>query len=242
MFAGRRDFIQDDSGHWRIRDGHRSPDIGQRTTALSSLSYVVVDVETTGSCAYGGDRITEVAAVVVRDGKISEVFETLVNPERPIPAFVTRLTHITWDMVKHAPRFADVAPQLLDVLSGNIFVAHNATFDWRFVSSEFQRASATRLSGPRVCTVKLARTILPQLARRSLDNVARYYGVEITARHRAGGDAVATAKCLVRMLDDAQDRGCSSWEDLEVLLRHPPPRRRPRRRALPTWVDKDTTA
>jgi DNA polymerase III subunit epsilon len=253
MFAGRNEFIQEDSGHWRIAADLVEPAstycastfdaITTTTTALSTLSYVVVDVETTGSCAYGGDRITEVAAVVVRDGEIREVFETLVNPQRPIPAFVTRLTRITWDMVKDAPRFADVAPRLLDVLSGNIFAAHNANFDWRFVSSEFQRANATQLIGPRVCTVKLARTILPQLSRRSLDNVARYYGVEITARHRAGGDAIATAKCLVRMLDDAQDRGCSSWEELQVMLRNPPRRRRYRRRnALPTWVDKDTTA
>jgi DNA polymerase-3 subunit epsilon len=256
MFAGRREFVQDSTGRWLVNDPWEPTDdsrplpplhsrscvVTTTTTALSSLSYVVVDVETTGTRAYGGDRITEVAAVVVRDGEVCEVFETLVNPERPIPAFITHLTNITWEMVKDAPRFADIAPRLLDVLSGNIFVAHNAGFDWRFVSSEFQRASATQLTGPKVCTVRLARKILPQLPRRSLDNVARYYGVEITSRHRAAGDAVATAHCLLRMLGDAQDRGCASWEDLEVLLRNPPRRRVRRRRAMPGPVDRDDTA
>jgi DNA polymerase-3 subunit epsilon len=254
MFAGRREFVQDIAGRWLITaDSAPQPPhpnatraarsiVSTTTTALSSLCYVVVDVETTGTRAYGGDRITEVAAVVVRNGEISEVFETLVNPERPIPAFITRLTNISWEMVKDAPRFADVAPRLLDVLAGNIFAAHNASFDWRFVSSEFQRATATQLTGPRVCTVLLARKILPQLPRRSLDNVARYYGVEIASRHRAAGDAVATAHCLLRLLADAQDRGCSSWEDLEVLLRNTPRKRPRRRRAMPAPVDRDTTA
>lgn len=257
MFAGRREFLQDSSGRWLVSDPwegsqppthrgspRRSPAdvVTTTTTALSSLSYVVVDVETTGTRAYGGDRITEVAAVVVRDGEVREVFETLVNPERPIPAFITHLTHITWEMVKDAPRFADIAPRLLDFLSGHVFVAHNASFDWRFVSSEFQRASATQLTGPKVCTVRLARKILPQLGRRSLDNVARYYGVEIAARHRAAGDAVATAHCLVRLLGDAQERGCASWEELEILLRNPPRRRPRRRRAMPAPVDRDDTA
>ncbi len=253
MFAGRTDFLQDGSGRWILTNESQpvlAPGpLSSRTprstgNALAALSYVVVDVETTGTRAYGGDRITEVAAVVVRNGQVCELFETLVNPERPIPAFITHLTNITWEMVKDAPRFADVAPRLLEVLSGNVFAAHNANFDWRFVSSEFQRASATQLSGPRVCTVKLARKLLPQLPRRSLDNVARYYGVEITSRHRAAGDAVATAHCLVRMLADAQDRGCVSWEDLDMLLRNTPRRlRRPRRpSALPSPVDRDTTA
>jgi DNA polymerase-3 subunit epsilon len=210
---------------------------------LRKLSYVVVDLETTGTRHYAGDRITEVAAVVVRNEKIVEVFETLVNPERPIPGFVSQLTHITWAMVKDAPRFAEIEPRLLDVISGHVFAAHNANFDWRFLSAEVRRASGRELIGRRVCTVRLARRLLPHLPRRTLDYVAAHYGVEIHQRHRAGGDAVATAHCLIRLLSDAADRGCLTWGDLHQLIWIRGPRRKKRRRsALPGPVDRDTTA
>jgi DNA polymerase III epsilon subunit family exonuclease len=248
MFSGRSEFRRDDQGRWLLADitaepynAHRSP--APTVDLLSRLSYVVVDVETTGSSPYWGDRITEIAAVVVKDGEIAEVFETLVNPQRSIPPIVTRLTNITWDMVRNAPTFERVAQEVVRVLDGNIFVAHNADFDWRFVTAEVARATNFKLRGRRLCTVKLARQVLPQLSRRSLDYVARYYGVEITRRHRAGGDAVATARCLIRMMNDLTDRGCSTWQDLEQLLRRRSGKRRKRRPpALPTSVTKDTTA
>jgi DNA polymerase III subunit epsilon len=271
MFAGRREFVRHEDGRWAVVDlasrGYESPapaldraDHSAAKTGLSpysrfsaqsmvaperlaALSYVVVDVETTGGRAYYGDRITEIAAVVVKDGKIVEVFESLVNPERPIPPFITQLTNITWDMVRDAPTFALIVPDVLRVLQGNVFVAHNATFDWRFVTAEISRSAGKRLSGRRVCTVRVARKILPQLSRRSLDHVARYYGVEITGRHRAGGDAIATAKCFIRMISDLSDRGYDTWEDLDGLLRRPAQRRKNRRAAgLPTPVIRDTTA
>ncbi len=209
---------------------------------LNAMSWVVVDVETTGGSP-PSDRITEIAAVVVREGKIAEVFESLVNPQRPIPSFVSRLTNITWGMVKNAPTFARVAEDVMKALEGNVFVAHNAAFDWKFVSHEITRATGNRLVGQRLCTVKLARGLLPGLPRRSLDYLANYYGVEINGRHRAGGDAIATAHCLIRMLKDAERNGCNTWEDLETLLRGRPSRKKPRRySALPTSVTKDTTA
>jgi DNA polymerase-3 subunit epsilon len=211
---------------------------------LSSLSYVVVDTETTGGSHWMTDRITEIAAVVVRNGEIVEVFETLVNPQRSIPYFVSKLTNITWDMVKDAPTFDRIAPDVMRVLEGNVFVGHNAMFDWRFVAAEVSRSTGRQLRGRRLCTVKMARQVLPQLPRRSLDWVSRYYGVENHARHRAGGDAVATAKCLIRMLRDLEHRGCATWGDLETLLRAPAGRRKKKRRpsGFPTPVLRDTTA
>jgi len=209
---------------------------------IAGTSFVVVDVETTGGRPRGGDRITEFAAVVVEGGEIREIFETLVNPLRPIPPFVSRLTKINWAMVKDAPTFDLIAARVVSTMSGNVFVAHNAAFDWRFVSTEVRRASGTALSGRRLCTVQLARQLLPHLARRSLDHVANYYGIEITARHRAGGDALATARCLIRMLNDAADRGCSTWQDLDLLLGARTLRRRRRYSAMPAPVTRDTTA
>jgi DNA polymerase-3 subunit epsilon len=252
MFAGRREFVRHTDGRWMLADlpshSYSVPrGLAYSATpspeALGDLSYVVVDTETTGGRAWSGDRITEIAAVVVRNGEIVELFETLVNPQRSIPPFVTRLTNITWDMVKDAPTFARVAPDVMRVLEGNVFVAHNAMFDWRFLTSELTRSTGRKLGGRRLCTVRIARKVLPQLSRRSLDQVARYYGVEIRGRHRAGGDALATAKCLLRMFSDLADRGCDTWGDLESLLRMPPTRRKKRRAsALPTPVLRDTTA
>jgi DNA polymerase-3 subunit epsilon len=270
MFSGRSEFVRNAEGRWTIvhapvqpygdfrevyaaRGALRAAIQGRGPKArnslqsepLQGLSYVVVDVETTGGQSYLYDRITEIACVVVRNGEIVEVFETLVNPERSIPPFVTRLTNITWDMVKDAPTFDRIAPEVVRVLQGNVFVAHNATFDWRFIGSELSRCAGQRLRGRKLCTVKMARKVVPQLPRRSLDHLARYYGVEIINRHRAGGDALATARCLIRMLADLSNRGCATWDDLDDLLARPSARRKKKRRsllALPTSVTRDTTA
>lgn len=244
ILSGRPEFELDDAGRWALAPVAQArlcaPE--RRPEQLGSLSYVVVDVETTGGQP-PAHRITEFAAAVVRNGEIAEFYETLVNPERTIPPFVTKLTNITWQMVKNAPTFSAIAPRVLDTLEGNVFVAHNAAFDWQFVSHEVTRASGVRLVGPRLCTVRLARRLHPHLPRRSLDSLANYYGVEINGRHRAGGDALATAHCLVRLLDDAAQRGCNTWEDLEALLHGRKAKRRKRRAsALPSPVDKDTTA
>ena len=225
----------------RLADGYAAPT--RAPESLRGLSYTVIDVETTGTSALRGDRITEIAAVRVDDGEVRDVFETLVNPERSIPPYVTRLTSITWDMVKDAPRFRDICDELLSRIEGTVFVAHNASFDWRFVSAEVARATGRTLQGRKLCTVRLARSVLPQLRRRSLDWLANHYGIEIAARHRAAGDAVATARCLVRMLDSVVDGGCHCWDDLEAMLAVPRRRRRKRRpSAMPQPVWRDTTA
>jgi DNA polymerase III subunit epsilon len=255
LFERSKDFARDAEGRWSLAGGRGIPDrqaqqgahewrgipVPARPLALGSLSYVVVDVETTGTRPFGGDRITEVAAVTVRSGEIVSVYESLVNPERSIPRFITALTRISWSMVKHAPPFRNIAAEVSGILDGHLFVAHNAAFDWRFMAAELQRASGARLLGERLCTVRLARALLPQLRRRSLDSLARYYGVDNTARHRAGGDAVATAQILLRLLNEAESRGCATLEDLRMLT-SARPRRRRRRWALPGFADGDFPA
>ena len=226
---------------WRIQPADEEP-------LLSALSFAVVDVETTGGRPGTGDRITEIAIVTVREGRVQQVYETLVNPERSIPPFISRLTHISWDMVRDKAPFRDVCAEVVRALEGHVFVAHNAGFDWRFVSAEVARASGHELAGRRLCTVRLARRLLPQLRSRSLDWVARHYDVEIPEgqRHRAAGDAIATAHCLIRLLDDARSHGCERWSELERFLATGSARkkkRRPRRgRAMPHPVERDTTA
>lgn len=253
LFAGRPEFTRDAAGQWALAprgvtmaSAHAATrailaDVPPpRREALGDVSYVVVDTETTGMRAWHGDRVTEIAAVVVRNGVICERFETLVNPERPIPRMITALTHIDASMVRNAPVFADVCDELLRVLEGHVFVAHNVEFDWRFLSAELVRARGRRLVGRKLCTVRLARRVLPYLRSRRLDSLARYYDIHIVDRHRAGGDAHATAHVLLRLLDAARALDCRHWDDLEQLVATVPGRgrrRRGRRSALPRSSD-----
>lgn len=185
---------------------------------LAELEYAVVDVETTGSSVARGARIVEIAAVHVRNGRMDGEYSTLVDPGGWIPGWVTRLTGIEQSMVLDAPRFEQIADAVRGSLEGHVFVAHNVAFDWRFVAEEMRRARSVIPEGPRLCTVRLAKRVLPGLRRRGLDSLARYYGVEIVGRHRAGGDARATAAILIHLLAAADGRGIRSWGQLQDWL------------------------
>jgi DNA polymerase-3 subunit epsilon len=250
LFAGHKRFTRCPDGRWSLAGTGTVLEPGAALlpgtgipTAIQDASFFVVDVETTGTSARRSDRITEIAAVLVRNGTATVVFDSLINPERPIPSYITSLTQITSDMVARAPRFAEVCSQLLGVLEGHVFTAHNAAFDWGFVSMEVERATRRQLTGRRLCTVRLARRLVPHLRRRNLDSVAHYFGVEVAARHRAGGDALATAQVLIRLLDAAADSGCETLDDLDALVARGQSRRRGRRPpASPQPVIEDTTA
>jgi len=193
-------------GRWTLA----TPPI-EASPVLDACRWAVVDVETTGVRAFRGDRIMEIA-VVMLDGTVA--FHSLVNPGMPIPQFIAGLTGIDARMVRHAPPFEAIVDQLLTALEGCVFVAHNARFDWAFVSTEVERATGLLLQGPRVCTVRLARKLLPDLPRRNLDTVSHHFGIEIEGRHRATPDAVAAAKCLGRLLKLAEHNGARSLNDL----------------------------
>ena len=245
LFAGHTRFVRDASGRWMLRDGAVAADWRTaRGASLEDEAFVVVDVETTGSRPYDGDRVTEIAVVRVQGGVATTVFDTLINPQRSIPPSIVAITNITWEMVRQAPTFAGVCDQLLGVLEGHVFVAHNASFDWRFLSAEIERVTRRPLEGKRLCTVRMARRLVPQLSRRNLDALSAYYGIENGARHRAGGDAIATAQILLRLLDAARDRGCGTLDELETLLASASGRRKRARRApaLPQSASDDRTA
>ncbi|MBM3908468.1 MAG: 3'-5' exonuclease [Gemmatimonadetes bacterium] len=204
--------------------------------AFEDCRFVVVDVETTGTSHGLGDRVTEVAAVVFEAGEVTDGFHSLVNPQRPIPPRITALTGISNATVAGAPVFGDVADKLAVVLRNRTFVAHNAPFDWGFLTMEFARVGRVGLpDGDPLCTVRLARRLLAHLPRRNLDAVAHHYGVAIESRHRALGDARATALVLKGLLHDAERQGV---ESLDALRRWMARRAyvRKRRTALPTWV------
>lgn len=219
----------------------RPTPLDETDTPLREMRFAVVDVETTGTSPSSADRITEIAIVHVERGEVVEAYETLVNPERPIPPAIVSLTNITWEMVRDAPVFSRIASEVLSGLKERVFVAHNASFDWRFVSWELTRASGLQLSGDRLCTVRLSRALLPQLPRKSLDSVTHYFGVEIGARHRAMGDALATAHVLTRLLRLAEDRGAATWGALSDLMSGRAPQVRRRRSPWPRGVSVDPT-
>lgn len=209
-------FQMDEAGRWRL-----SPNAGLPGTPLRALEYAVVDVETTGGRYEGGHRITEIAIVEVSGGSVQESWHTLVHPGRHISRFVQGLTGITEETVTAAPFFEDIAEDVLKRLEGQVFVAHNVRFDWGFVTRELASALGEVPSCSRLCTVRLARHLAPELRHRSLDGLADHFGIPIFDRHRAHGDALATARVLVRLLDRATGLGISDLAALYAYLKRP---------------------
>jgi DNA polymerase-3 subunit epsilon len=205
-------FTYDVEGRWSV-----VPAPAWAGVPLAQVRFAVVDVETTGMRSRGADRITEIAVAHVDGGRVELAFESLVNPERPIPWRIRQLTGITDELVAPAPRFAHIVDQVSAALAGRVFVAHNARFDWAFVRAELERERDYAPPAPRLCTVRLARALVPELPRRNLDSVLWFFGVEATRRHRAAGDALATARVLQRLLDRARERGISTWPELQAL-------------------------
>lgn len=154
--------------------------------------YAIIDVETTGTGASYG-KITEIAIILHSGVAVKETFTTLINPECNIPWNITRLTGITNEMVADAPKFYEVAKKIVEFTAGRIFVAHNAMFDYSFIKEEFKRLGYD-FKRKTICTVKLGRKLLPGHRSYSLGNICADLGIGITDRHRAIGDALATAK------------------------------------------------
>ena len=213
----------------------------QGSPLLDECAFAVVDVETTGMRAGYGDRITEIAVAVVHGERRGIVFESLVNPERPIPRGICSITNITNEMVRNAPRFSELAERLLASLAGRVFVAHNARFDWNFLSAELRRSRDLTLDGTRFCTVRLARRLVKGVRSCGLDNLCRFFGFHNEARHRAAGDARVTAELLCRLLSLAREEGARTLQDLTIIeARRSRGRRRRKRSAMPTEPRADS--
>ncbi|MFT3796013.1 exonuclease domain-containing protein [Flavobacterium sp.] len=166
---------------------------------MKKNQYAIVDIETTGGNA-SGSRITEIA-IIIHDGqKIIDRFETLVNPEKEIPVPIFALTGINNEMVRHAPIFDDIAEQVHGLLNERIFVAHNVNFDYSFVRHQLEQAGF-KWTARKLCTVRAARKIKPGLASYSLGNLCRSLDIPLENRHRAGGDAEATAVLFSRLME-----------------------------------------
>jgi DNA polymerase-3 subunit epsilon len=191
-----------------------SPDL---RTPLQEVSFCVLDTETTGGHAQF-DRVIDVGVFRLQGGEVIEKFNSLINPGRPIPEWITHLTGINNEMVERAPEFKDIAFQLQDFLTRGVFTAHNAGFDYGFIQNEFSRI-AVRYESPQVCTVRLARQLLPELPSRSLGSLCEHLLIDISDRHRAHGDAEATAYVLKSFLRDLErHHGIRTWGELQGFL------------------------
>lgn len=153
---------------------------------LALEPLVFVDLETTGA-NFANDRIIEIGLVEVDSEGVRE-WSALINPETSISPFITGLTGISTAMVSSAPRFADIAPLVLEKLRGRLFIAHNARFDYTFLKREFQRLGVS-FRASNLCTVKLSRKLFPEHHRHSLDALVSRYGIAVGDRHRALADA-----------------------------------------------------
>src|SRR4029079_11253002 len=145
--------------------------------SLAETDFVVFDLETTGA-AVPPCRITEIGAYRIKNGVVADEFHSLVNPETPIPPFITSLTGISNEMVKDAPRFHEVVGNFLDFLGDAVLVAHNAPFDMRFLNHEIGKIYENyRVANPCLCTVQLSRKLLPDIMNHKLKTLAEYYSV-----------------------------------------------------------------
>ncbi|UYZ64153.1 exonuclease domain-containing protein [Hymenobacter weizhouensis] len=193
--------------------------------------YAIVDLETTGGQPTQ-DRITEIA-IYIHDGeKVVDEFSTLLNPGRPIPFFITQLTGITDDMVREAPKFHEVARKIVELTEGCVFVAHNVRFDYSFLKKEFADLGYN-YSRKTLCTVRLSRSLLPGQPSYSLGKLCQNIGIPLHDRHRAAGDAAATAILFGRLLgisqqaEDLAAPGRSPAETLAAVDATAPAGRRP---------------
>ena len=167
--------------------------------------YSIIDIETTGLSPFK-EKITEIAIYIHDGNKVIDEFISLINPERSIPYYITRMTGITNEMVENAPKFYEIAKKIIELTQNRIFVAHNVEFDYGFIKTEFANLGY-EFKRNKLCTVKLSKKLIPGHHSYSLGKLAEELGIAINGRHRAAGDALATVQLFERLLkEDAKSK------------------------------------
>ena len=171
----------------------------KKVRTWTPMEFAVVDIETTGGMPQT-HGITEIAIVMHNGVEVTGKYVTLINPKQKIPPFIVNMTGISDEMVSSAPLFEEVAPQIYNLLKGRIFVAHNVSFDYGFVHYLLNH-HGYEWSAPKLCTIRLSKKVFPGLAKYGLGSLTRDLGIVIEGRHRAWGDAAATAKVLTMAIE-----------------------------------------
>jgi DNA polymerase-3 subunit epsilon len=154
---------------------------------MHQYNFSIIDVETTGGSPRWS-RVIEIGILRVEHGEVAAKFQSLINPGAPIPEFITELTGITDRKVKNAPTFDEIKDEILDLLTGSIFVAHNSSFDYGFIKSEFRRVGYGFMADT-LCTVRLSRALFPEYKRHNLSELIDRFDFKTKRRHRAFDDA-----------------------------------------------------
>ncbi|MCK5107364.1 MAG: 3'-5' exonuclease [Nanoarchaeota archaeon] len=175
-------------------------------------SYVVLDIETTGLSKHR-HKITEIAAVKIKNKKIVDKFHTLINPEVKIPSFITRLTGIDNELVKNKPLIHEVLPNFLNFLENEVIVAHCATFDYGFLLKNCEEHNLI-FNNEKLCTRKLANRLLTNLPSKKLSCLCEYYDLTNETAHRALSDTLVTAEIFSNFLDELSKRDIKCMEDV----------------------------
>lgn len=199
----------------------------ENASTFQLLDHVVIDVETTGLKPYS-QRVIEVAAIRYQGGVRQDVFTTLINPERRLPAYIARLTGIDEIQLNSAPTFNLVADQLVRFIDDHLIVGYNVGFDISFINAELKRLGKPPLINQRLDLLPLAGQILAGIRKPGLDGLCRALDIDHRERHRALGDAEATALVCARLFDVARERGLSTIESLQraASVEVPTPKRR----------------
>ena len=177
--------------------------------------YCILDIETTGG-QFNEEGITEIAIYKYNGNEVIDQFISLVNPEKPIQPFVVNLTGINNAMLRSAPKFYEIAKRIIEMTEGCIIVAHNSSFDYRIMRTEFSRLGYDFVR-PTICTVELSKKLIPEQPSYSLGKLVRALGIPVTDRHRASGDALATVKLFKLLLSkDTSKEIITSYIKTEV--------------------------
>lgn len=184
---------------------------------LSEQVYAIVDIEATGGSVGADERIIQFACVLVKNGQIIHTFETLVNPGKNIPKNIRKLTGITNNDVKTAPYFEEIAPMILSLLEGAVFVAHNVGFDYRFLNEQLKAHGFKQLNIPAVDTVELTQILYPSMDSFQLEDIAGYLNYDLSDAHNALADAEATVHIFIKLFNYAKTLPLVTLEKLNEL-------------------------
>ncbi|WP_282138975.1 ATP-dependent DNA helicase DinG [Rossellomorea aquimaris] len=184
------------------------------------FKLVVIDLETTGNSPKKGEKIIQLSAVIIENGKIIDQYTSFVSPGKPIPAFIEELTGINDEMVKDAPAFHEIAPKILELLDHGVFVAHNVQFDLSFLQAELEDAGYNPFTGPAFDTVELAKVALPSADSFKLTELSNSLELSHVRPHQADSDAYVTAEILLYFIEELSKLPLVTLENLHKLSHH----------------------
>lgn len=211
------DLVRDDP-RFRIEVAHLAlVDDDTELRPLSEINFVVLDVEAiiaTDKTA----RVIELGAYRVHNGEITDKFQTLINPDQRLPRYIATMTGISDEMLAAAPGFSEIVNSWLEFADDAVLVAHNSSFDLTLLNREIARVfPGYRMRNADLCTVDLARRLVWNSERHNLDALAEHFGIENPDRHRAGGDALTTARILLRLLDQLEESGARTLAEARTF-------------------------